>query len=686
MTTTRTAAPVVVRLPADRPDLGGKGEGLNRLMAAGLPVPPTAVVTAAAYRDVAADPRVRELTEAARAGSTVADTADEVFLNAPLDCAVEAEIVAAARAVGAGGRLAVRSSAGAEDTADFSFAGQYRSVLDVPADDPGAVLRAVRLVWASLWHPAPCAYRRAWGVSEEQAVMSVVLMRMVPAVLSGVVFTRDPGGETGRMRAETVTGLAEGLVSGTRTPEVWSLPREPDTVLPSPRGELAALALAAERLFGRPQDIEWAWDGQRVWLVQSRAITTVPGDGCDTPQDDAELMSTGVDEMLPGVLPPLLWEINAFLVEEALRAVFDEVGANPAHRDGAHELLRRVRGRAALDLSLLKEVAAAIPGASERDLEREYFGHQAHDDGPPARRRRSPLQDLRVFASRRRALIEAATVLVAVDDLAGPGLELGDLDDRALLAYRLRLLDLGARAMSAEFAAAASAVAAYRQLEVILTRYLGEAEAAGAAQLLTAGAGMAAPKSPWSSMAVFAGPTWDEQATTPPDRVPRAAERRRSRAGIEERLRRNPRWRRMRILTGQVVDVRLHLLRRVADEATEGLTRRERVKAAVLAVGGLVRRAHLELGRRLCERGWLADPADVDLLTETELRAALAGSGPPSGTLAVRRRWLERYRDDGPCPCGSPESRPSLRRRSPGARPCAAGRPASAGPPAGPGR
>jgi pyruvate,water dikinase len=106
----------------------------------------------------------------------------------------------------------------------------------------------------------------------------------------------------------------------------------------------------------------------------------------------------------------------------------------------------------------------------------------------------------------------------------------------------------------------------------------------------------------------------------------------------------------VRALTGQVIDVQLRNLRAATNDAATGLARRERVKAAVLAVGGRVREVHLELGRRLHTSGVLPDLTDVDLLRGAELRRAVTGRTPPTGLLTVRRRWLERYEHAGPLP------------------------------------
>ena len=665
MTATSVDAPPVVRLPAADAALtaviGGKGRGLDLMLRAGLPVPSSAAITTQAYRQFAMDSNIQAVIDQSRRVSVPASTVDQAFLAAPIQPQLADQIVAAARDLGRGGPIAVRSSASVEDMASLSFAGQYHSSLDVASTDPAAVLHAVRLTWASLWHPAPCAYRRTWGIPEEVALMAVVLMRMVDARMAGVMFTQDPASSVPRMRIEAVSGLADVLVSGERTPTVWLVSREPPTDLPAdaplPLAELTDLGSRVEQALGPAQDVEWAWDGGRVWLVQSRPITALTaGDGCDSPPSSAELMSMGLDEMLPGVLPPLVWDVNAFLIEEALRHVFDVLGANPEeHSSGPGTIVKRVRGQAAVDLDLFKAVATALPGVSEKDLEHEYFGTPVPPGPPVGQRHWSPLRDLRVFMARQRAITEAETVLVAVDELARVAPVVIDLDDHALLSYRLRLLDLGARAMAAELAVAAAAAAAYRRLEHFLARFLTDREAVLAAQDLTTGAGVAYPLSEHSSRSVFGGPTWQEAGFAPashdgeawPDRP---ADRQHIRDGIEARLRHHPRWRRVRALTGQVIDVQLRSLRAATNDAATGLARRERVKAAVLAVGGHVREVHLELGRRLHANGVLQDVTDVDLLRDAELRDAVTGRAPSTGLLIFRRRWLERYEHAGPLP------------------------------------
>ena len=224
--------------------------------------------------------------------------------------------------------------------------------------------------------------------------------------------------------------------------------------------------------------------------------------------------------------------------------------------------------------------------------------------------------------------------------------------------------------MSVELAVAASATAAYGQLEAFLLPHLGEHDAAAATQRVTTGAGAAQPAMASASASVFAGPSWAEAGlpgtggpgagrAEPPSRRPDTSRRAAAIQALERRLCGNPRWRRTRILTGQIVDVRLHVLRRLVADASDGLVRRERVKSAVLRLGGEVRRVHLEIGHRLAARGVLDQAADVDLLRDRELAAALGSAGPPPAELARRGRWLRRWRQEPALPVrfvGSPQA------------------------------
>ncbi len=487
--------------------VGGKGFALNQLIGMGATVPPTGSITTDGYRWFVSDSGLNRFIEDLRRQGLpdqsdldqAAERVDAAFLEAAMPDPLAVEICRLADAIGGGALLAVRSSATAEDMAEASFAGQYRSYLEI--GDDVALLRAVRLVWASLWLPAPRSYRAYAGVSEDDLAMSVVVMRLVDAQRAGVVFTVNPAGSAGDLRIEAVEGLAEQLVSGEVTPEAYVLPRSAayrpsvDHVL----DEAMEAALDLERRFGDPQDVEWAHDGDRLYIVQSRPITTISNeaddDGFDTRigPDDA-FTTAGIAESLPGVLPPLQWTTAAPLLENGFRQLFDQMNALPPLAD-RKPFLARIRGRAVLSLDLMKAAAAEVPGGSAEEIERQYFGRVISEpvDPPPDSEVRGPFKGLRSMLTgfreinaRRGFRFEAQASIDATERLLLGPPDCDVATDEELLAYRHRTLDLAGRLVAAEIAVAAAAAAAYRGVELFLEPHVGE-EAPGLAQQLTAG-------------------------------------------------------------------------------------------------------------------------------------------------------------------------------------------------------
>lgn len=276
-----TLRPLASVRAADLPAAGGKGANLGELLAAGLPVPDGFVVTTAAYRAHALAAGIDP--DRATADPAGARTAIEA---ASLDPEFRHELAAAVEKLGPT-PVAVRSSATAEDLPGAAFAGQQDTFLNV--EGPGAVADAVRKCWASLWTDRAVEYRKRQEIAPADVAIAVVVQRMVDAEAAGVLFTANP--LTGR-RAELVVdaarGLGEAVVSGQVTPEHLVLDRE-GTVRERTRGqgneqvvpeeaarELAQLAVRAERHFGVPQDIEWALDGGRIFLLQARPMTALP--------------------------------------------------------------------------------------------------------------------------------------------------------------------------------------------------------------------------------------------------------------------------------------------------------------------------------------------------------------------------------------------------------------------------
>lgn len=248
---------------------GAKAARLAALAAQGFRVPDGFVVTCQVFDTPAA--RHREWT-------TPDDGAHE-----PLPHDVEWDLRRLVRPGGPyhGARLAVRSSAAAEDLADASFAGQYDTFLDVRGEDD--LVDRVRRCFASAYAHRVTAYTASHH--DAPAGMAVLVQRFIDADAAGVAFTAHPTtGERDVVVVSAVQGVGESLVSGQATPEEWEVRnqtalrrRSLEPVLEEDMAlEVAALARRVEERAGCPQDIEWAYAGRDLVLLQARPMTALP--------------------------------------------------------------------------------------------------------------------------------------------------------------------------------------------------------------------------------------------------------------------------------------------------------------------------------------------------------------------------------------------------------------------------
>jgi rifampicin phosphotransferase len=202
-------------------------------------------------------------------------------------------------------RLAVRSSADAEDGRDRSFAGVFESILDVDRDGLEAAILKVKASFTS---------ERAKNYAGTVDRGGILVQRMIVADYAGVLFTQDPAAG-GLAMIELVAGTAENLVSGSVRPRSYRFGRVSEQRFgeekpPIDLTPLLALGRQAEALFGAPQDIEWTWRSGEFYIVQSRDITSqitplqrslarVLDRAKGRPQDEIILAKNELSEMLP---------------------------------------------------------------------------------------------------------------------------------------------------------------------------------------------------------------------------------------------------------------------------------------------------------------------------------------------------------------------------------------------------
>lgn len=303
----------------DRPHVGGKGGSLGELQRAGIAVPPGFVVKTGAFERF-----IRELERHSPVRIRI-ESLDPDDLDAVTACCKEMrgrvegaqlpdellqEISAAHETLcgqRGGAPVAVRSSATTEDAIDASFAGLQDTFLWVT--DLPQTLQKVRSCWASLYSVESVTYRRRKALPEDGVAMAVVVQRMVNARTAGVMFTRSPvTGDRSVITIEGAWGLGSAVVGGEVTPDRWVLgkitgeisvreiseksiqhvPASGSGIESVPVAEelrrapcmsdaelqaLRAIGRNVERHYGRPQDIEWAVEGDRILLLQSRPET-----------------------------------------------------------------------------------------------------------------------------------------------------------------------------------------------------------------------------------------------------------------------------------------------------------------------------------------------------------------------------------------------------------------------------
>ena len=371
--------------------VGGKGLNLGKLTRAGFRVPQGFCVTTDAYLfSVQALP--------------------EQNVNSIKDLALAPELVTEIRAAYENlqtVRVAVRSSATAEDLPEASFAGQQDTFLNVKSD---GLLDALKACWASLWSERAIAYRETQGMVDEGLAMAVVIQEMCEADVSGVLFTVSPFSQDVSI-VESNWGLGESVVSGAITPDSFQVSRETGEILEKTVAtkremvtadgisevpvaqqdipsltevqlkELTQLGLRVESHYGQPMDIEWALADREFVLLQARDITALSSSiasserthlSAEVDEESIEKLRQGeiqrlkactdahgtvwchhnIAEVLPAPLP-MTWSIirKFMLGSGGLGKAYRSLGFYPSERVDSEGILDLVCGRIYVNLN-----------------------------------------------------------------------------------------------------------------------------------------------------------------------------------------------------------------------------------------------------------------------------------------------------------------------------------------------
>ncbi len=654
-------APACIPLGSiDGQPVGGKAEGLARLIRMGFDVP-----------------------------------AGFVIVGARAD-AIPDDLDARYSEIG-GGRVAVRSSAVGEDSKDASFAGQYETILNV--EGARALREAVSRCLGSTRTARAVSYRES-QTEQDSVTMSVVVQRMVDAKAAGVLFTVDPvSARRDHIVIDAVQGLGEALVSGAATPDHWRVARDGEVLACELQGDspcldiaqIAALvegALDAEKKSGEPLDMEWAIDryGRLYWL-QARPITQLPADPNEldtSPAPDAVYTWANIGEMMPGAVTPLTYSVTGRGIDLGMRRMYRRMGSDVPETDD----LRYVAiffGHLFLNLNTLAALAGDVAGSTKAQMCMALCGRDIEEleepePAPPLKRAVNGARYFGLLLSASKhgkemdALVESLelpTSAKAVDyyrqldaklDAVWKAYELHLLSSAASGALSPILLGILAKGEeptvehhaevaqmlagasnveSADIAAGVERILDRLLLQPEVERYFAEADGAVALAWLQseasgdAGREFAAYLRRHGHRAVRELELRQKGWALDPNPVITSLQ-----VGLRARLNAS-KPERPASHDAALVDPKHPVLARLMPLAHAAVRFREHTKSGLVAVTTQFKQGYRELGQRMTDEGFLPDPDAVFFLTHEELGQLLDGTKELSARAAARRKVLD---------------------------------------------
>jgi pyruvate,water dikinase len=295
---------------------GGKGASLGEMIKAGISVPPGFVILASAFEKFLEETDLnveidsildsvnhKEIHTIERASEKI----KALILKAEMPRNITKEIQKFFQKLDSK-YVAVRSSATAEDSASAAWAGQLESYLNTVEEN---LLENVKKCWASLFTPRAIFYRFEKDLHKQKISVAVVVQKMVESKKSGIAFSVHPiTQDQNQLIIEAGFGLGEAIVLGHITPDSYVVEKQPRRVIDKNIHtqksvlsekeilELSELVLKIEKHFNFPCDIEWAFERDRIFIVQSRPITTLSNQPSNTRKfqtifEDKELVYFG---------------------------------------------------------------------------------------------------------------------------------------------------------------------------------------------------------------------------------------------------------------------------------------------------------------------------------------------------------------------------------------------------------
>ena len=358
------------------PLAGGKAANLGVLVKAGFDVPEGFVLTTDAYKSFLEENGI-DLSVVSTDLALVRDRIETADLPPHLKTA----ILESYRKIGQG-KVAVRSSATAEDLPEASFAGQYETSLNIDGEE--SLLSNIKHCFASMWTDRAVAYREENEIPHGQVQLAVVVQSMIQAECAGVLFTKNPISESDKeMMIESNFGLGESVVSGQAVTDRYVVTHNGEIVskeiatkdmmiesvsggiqqspIPQEKGQLSSLSdeqvvelsklgKSIENLFELPQDIEWAIDNSgTIHILQSRPITTITKK--DAGEDEVFWTRGYSDDYWNDPVTPLFYDL---LGDQITYIVNIETNEIMGYKDTPRRLLNLHKGHVYFNLDVIR--------------------------------------------------------------------------------------------------------------------------------------------------------------------------------------------------------------------------------------------------------------------------------------------------------------------------------------------
>jgi len=386
--------------------VGGKAINLGKLLNADFPVPPGLVITTQAYYDHIKTPQIKNTLQKLL---TQLDTTDEeelqtlskkikeLITSTPHKPEFVKTLTKQLKALSKDSSWAVRSSATAEDLPEASFAGQQDTYLNISIKDVAA---HVKSCWASYWNQRAISYRQQNNIDHLNGGVAVIVQTMVDATKSGVMFTSDPRNKRAdTIILESIYGLGEAIVSGMVTPDQYAIDKKSGKIIkenintkekklvlsqgentiktvaknqqnkpsltPKQITQLVNLGRKIEAHFNSPQDIEWSFEKNALYILQTRPITTLE-------EPDEILWTRGYgDEYWTDVASPLYVSLlGRYLEDYVTKEGAKIMGYNEVL---GHDLIRIHKSHAYFNTNVLESVFTYYPKFARTKELLNYF-------------------------------------------------------------------------------------------------------------------------------------------------------------------------------------------------------------------------------------------------------------------------------------------------------------------------